>query len=540
MNSIWKSVYPHIGEAVFNLDSVDLLLRQVTGAIAVAYGTTCWVWAGLERGAEPRIYRASADPGADPSVEVNSAPQVPSWLLEQSAHPQMGQLDPGDLIAPVVHRTLEGNLARGGAVSALQLVIQLKRPKIPGLPDRTPDTETKAENSDPLFSKVIRGWRKDEMEAIEIISSQLGLAYSALFWRQWLEQSRHQAALVGRIAHLLNSSLNPDEIVERIVAELGQGLGGDRCILVNLRDDPVAVMAVWDHPDRSLTPLERRQLDQSPWQVVVESFLEEGASYLRIARSESELEPFHPCLQELGASSALLIPLFVQAEFLGAVCLLSYEQEQHYSLDELQTVRQVADHAAIALTNAQNYQSLWNRKEALQLQNRTLQQEIGRDELTHLMNRRALERQLEHLSSLTRWNSQQQPFSIILCDIDYFKLVNDTYGHLVGDEVLQRLAHRLKQQLRRETPAYRYGGEEFVVILPDTDLDKAVSVAERLRYSIRSTPIRTASGTVEITASFGVAQQDLRHDSSAWEVFDRSDKALYEAKRQGRDCVKVL
>jgi diguanylate cyclase (GGDEF)-like protein len=173
------------------------------------------------------------------------------------------------------------------------------------------------------------------------------------------------------------------------------------------------------------------------------------------------------------------------------------------------------------------------------LQNRTLQQEIGRDELTHLMNRRALERQLEHLSSLTRWNSQQ-PFSIILCDIDYFKLVNDTYGHLVGDEVLQRLAHRFTQQLRRETPAYRYGGEEFVVILPDTDLDKAVSVAERLRYSIRSTPIKTASGTVEITASFGVAQQDLRQDSSAWEVFDRSDKALYEAKRQGRDYVKVL
>ncbi len=539
MNSIWKSVYPYIGEAVFNLDSVDLLLRQVTEAIAIAYGTTCWIWAGLERGAVPRTYRASADQGAVPSVEVNVMSQLPSWLLEQSAQPQMGQLDTGDLIAPVVHRTLEGNLARGGSVNALQLVIQLKRSEVLNFSDRTSDTEAMADDSDLLYSRLIRGWQKDELEAIEIISSQLGLAYSALFWRQWLEQSRHQAALVGRIAHLLNSSLNPDEIVERIVAELGQGFGCDRCILVNLRDDPAAVMAVWDYPDRSLLPLERRQLERSTWQVVIESFLEEGASYLRIAHSEPELEPFHSCLQELGAASALLIPLFVQAEFLGAVCLLSYEIEQHYSLDELQTVRQVADHAAIALTNAQNYQSLWNRKEALQLQNRTLQQEIGRDELTHLMNRRALERQLAHLSSLTRWNSQQ-PFSIILCDIDYFKLVNDTYGHLVGDEVLQRLAHRLTQQLRRETPAYRYGGEEFVVILPDTDLDKAVSVAERLRYSIRSTPIKTASGAVEITASFGVAQQDLRQDSSAWEVFDRSDKALYEAKRQGRDCVKVL
>ena len=233
------------------------------------------------------------------------------------------------------------------------------------------------------------------------------------------------------------------------------------------------------------------------------------------------------------------MPVFVQGEFFGAVLLFSYQKERIYELDELQTIRQVADQAAVALTNAQHYQSLWFKQETLRLQNNSLQLEVIHDELTQLLNRRSLERELVQLSAPAQWNLQP-PFSVIVCDIDYFKLINDSYGHLVGDEVLYSLAQRLQKQLRFGTSAYRYGGEEFVILLMDVTLDRAFEVAERLRLAIRSTTFETTVGPLEITASFGVAQQDPTNDQDAWGTVQRADQALYEAKRQGRDRAIVL
>jgi diguanylate cyclase (GGDEF)-like protein len=244
-------------------------------------------------------------------------------------------------------------------------------------------------------------------------------------------------------------------------------------------------------------------------------------------------------LRDIRATSVLLIPLFTQSEFFGAVALLEYQQTRTYQIDELQTIRQVADQAAIALTNAQHYQSLWFKQEALRMQNTSLQQEVIRDELTQLLNRRSLERELAQLSARTVW-TVQPPFSLIVGDIDYFKLVNDTYGHPVGDEVLHAVADRLQKQLRRKTHAYRYGGEEFVIILTETPLEKALDVAERLRQAVRSPAIPTTVGALEVTISFGVAQQNPLSDQNAWDILQRADRALYSAKRQGRDRVEAL
>ncbi len=558
MKSTWKRIYPWIKTAVLNLDTIDSLLQQVVDQISYVYGAECLLWAGLELdGTEGlRVYATagaaqtyqsslglvplstsveSLAQTAPRSVEVFYPRSLPVWLLDQRQAPQMMQLETGDLVVPI--------MSRGGspdepmpatwfsASSPLQFLLQLSRFQTDLLPSE-PD-EPSPETSDSL---LIQGWDSQELESLEVMGSQLGLAYSALYWRQRLEQSRQQAALVGRISHLLNSTLNPDEIVGRIVAELGYGLQCDRSILVDLRFNPVNILAVWDQPDRQLTPLEEHQIDRQYWQNVIEMFMQGGASYLQLSQSLPDPEPLQHWLDATGVQSVLLVPLFIQEEFFGAVALMSYRQERTYLIDELQTVRRVADQAAIALTNAQNYQSLWHKKEFLRQQNNTLQQEVMRDELTHLMNRRSLERELEHLSTGTVWTIQP-PFSIIACDIDYFKQVNDVYGHLIGDEVLQELAQRIQGQLRRGTPAYRYGGEEFVIILTDTPLEQAADVAERLRRTIRTVPIKTRVGIVDITASFGIAQQDPNRDRTAWEVLHRADQALYEAKRQGRDRV---
>jgi diguanylate cyclase (GGDEF)-like protein len=264
-------------------------------------------------------------------------------------------------------------------------------------------------------------------------------------------------------------------------------------------------------------------------------FIQGGASYLQIGLQEPTLDPLQVWLQDIGAQSVLVVPLFTHGEFFGGIALLSYQYQRSYLIDELQTVRQVADQTALALTNAQHYQRLWQKQESLRMQS-TAQQANLRDDLTQLLNRRSLERELEQLSLSAIW-TVNPPFCVIVCDIDYFKLVNDAHGHRAGDEVLQAVAKRLQGQLRRGTSAYRYGGEEFVVILTDTPIHLALDVTKRLWRAVRSTPILTQAGSLDVTASFGIAQCDLTTDHTAWDVLQHADKALYEAKRLGRDQV---
>jgi diguanylate cyclase (GGDEF)-like protein len=577
MKSRWKHIYPWIKTAVLNLDSVENLLGQAVEKIATVYEAECLLWTGMEwgvadalrvYGTPKAVHQCANDLDIDLGIDLGSicapiastpdesregdASQVirpfyprslPLWLQEQQQSPQLLQLETGDLVVPVTSRGTFPEAAKETPLVAnpLQFVLQLSRPFKEGRtngPSSDANMATAA-TADGLSWSTIQGWSVEELESIDVICSQIGLAYSALYWRQRLEQSRQQSALLGRISRLLNSTLNSDEIIDRIVAELGYELQCDRSILVYLRNQPVSILATWDHPERDLKPLSNEYLNREDWQNAIDLFMEGGASYLKIGVNEPDHDPLQRWLRTIDVQSVLLVPLFIQEEFFGAVALLSYHYHRHYLLDELQMVRQVADQAAIALTNAQHYQRLWLKKEDLQQQNSTLQQAAARDELTQLLNRRSLERELEQLSTRTVWTAQAT-FSIIVCDIDYFKQVNDVYGHLIGDEVLHALAQRLQSQLRRGTPAYRYGGEEFVIVLAETPLNQAADVCERLRQTIRSAPVPTKAGPIVATASFGVAQQNVLGDQSAWEVLNRADRALYEAKRLGRDRVCAL
>lgn len=159
------------------------------------------------------------------------------------------------------------------------------------------------------------------------------------------------------------------------------------------------------------------------------------------------------------------------------------------------------------------------------------------DGLTGLNNRRYLD---QHLSTLVeRAKSRGRELSIMITDIDRFKLVNDTYGHAVGDDVLREFSKRLRANIRGIDLACRYGGEEFVVVMPDTSATVAAEVAERLRESIDAMQFTVAAGKqqLSITTSVGVASlSDRKADNSAT-LMEKADKALYEAKNNGRNRV---
>jgi diguanylate cyclase (GGDEF)-like protein len=126
--------------------------------------------------------------------------------------------------------------------------------------------------------------------------------------------------------------------------------------------------------------------------------------------------------------------------------------------------------------------------------------------------------------------------SVVMLDIDHFKHVNDSWGHAIGDEVLRRVVHAINLGLRDIDILGRLGGEEFAVLLPETALDQAVAVAERLRQAIAEIQVPVGDGVTTVTASMGVAER-CRDDGNVDHLLGRADRALYTAKQAGRDRV---
>ena len=158
------------------------------------------------------------------------------------------------------------------------------------------------------------------------------------------------------------------------------------------------------------------------------------------------------------------------------------------------------------------------------------------DQLTSLYNRRYME---THLGALVRRaKSQGKPLSILMMDIDHFKAVNDTHGHAVGDEVLIEFSSRLKRNVRGLDLACRFGGEEFVVVMPETDGAFAYMVAERLRQDVADITFETDAGPLDITLSIGIACLEGDEETGE-EILKRADHALYKAKGEGRNRVET-
>ncbi len=170
---------------------------------------------------------------------------------------------------------------------------------------------------------------------------------------------------------------------------------------------------------------------------------------------------------------------------------------------------------------------------ALQEMNRKLDQAARSDPLTGLANRRAMMEWLEREAVRSQRNKRN--FSVTLCDIDFFKKFNDTWGHDCGDFVLQEIAESLKNSLRAQDIVARWGGEEFLMLLPETTLNGAVVLAEKIRRTIEHSIFPFQGMDLTVTMSFGVAEYERSRTID--ECIKQADEALYKAKEKGRNCV---
>lgn len=162
-----------------------------------------------------------------------------------------------------------------------------------------------------------------------------------------------------------------------------------------------------------------------------------------------------------------------------------------------------------------------------------LMRKVNTDDLTRLPTREVITRQISN--ELTRLDRREGSVFLIMADLDFFKKVNDQYGHLTGDEVLKGVASRIRKSLRGTDKVGRYGGEEFIILLIDKTQMQAEKIAERIRLHVASSPLKTHNSQIDITLSQGLAQAVA--DDSVESLIERADQALYEAKDKGRNCV---
>jgi len=209
-------------------------------------------------------------------------------------------------------------------------------------------------------------------------------------------------------------------------------------------------------------------------------------------------------------------PLTVGGERLGRLVLIG-----SFDAEDLMTAASLASHAAVALENARLHAIV--ERQALV------------DGLTGIANRRGCEDALAH--EIARSDRMVAPFTLVVADLDDFKQINDRYGHEAGDDVLREFASVLRRTLRESDLAGRWGGEEFVLLLPGTDEQGGTQLAERVRSTLRERSFHGRDGaSFGVTCSFGVAQH--RPGEGERQLFSQADRALYEAKKQGKDRVE--
>lgn len=231
------------------------------------------------------------------------------------------------------------------------------------------------------------------------------------------------------------------------------------------------------------------------------------------------------------------------------------DQQDHYTYVVIMTVRdRIADLVEAMDAGADDFISkpynpielrvrVQAAKRILDLQRQIIaareefRRQAQRDPMTGVLNHQAI---LDALDiEMDRSGRSEQFVSCILADLDHFKSVNDTYGHQAGDKVLVNLAQCLKHTVRKYDVVGRYGGEEFMIVLPGSPAAAAFDIAERVREQIASASVESATGLVQVTISMGVASTEQFADFGSEDLIAEADKALYAAKHQGRNRVVV-
>jgi diguanylate cyclase (GGDEF)-like protein/PAS domain S-box-containing protein len=344
--------------------------------------------------------------------------------------------------------------------------------------------------------------------------------------------------LMSEITQQIRRSLNLNEVLYTAVTEVRNFLQADRAIVFRFQhnDDSEnknlksGTITVESKSENCQTILGLKIPNTS----LIEDY---SCSYKKnhIRKIDNlDIDSCHCChqvlLQNWQVKSSLEVPIRQGKKLWGVLMVHNCQAARKWQSIEVDLMKQLANQLSIAIQQAELYQRL-------QAANQELARLASSDSLTQLANRRRFDEYLA--KEWRRLEREKTPLSLILCDVDYFKNYNDTYGHQAGDYCLQEVATALRQAVRRPADLVaRYGGEEFAIILPYTPIDGAYYVAETIRKNILGLKILHEGSPISqyVTISLGITSTIPNHQSWPAKLIEAADKALYQAKQAGRNC----
>jgi diguanylate cyclase (GGDEF)-like protein/PAS domain S-box-containing protein len=360
-------------------------------------------------------------------------------------------------------------------------------------------------------------FQAEEVSICEQAANLIALAFEKFRAVELAQQRADTSETLRKAGAAITETLETNKTVARILDQLKQVVPYDTASVQLLDDNELEIIGGSGFADLDAVIGVRFPVPaNNPNTVVIQT----GKPYLlpevSDVYSEFRKEPHNHIHSWLG------VPLIFQERVIGLLAIDSVTPN-HFNHENVSLAATFADQVAVALENARIYERVQNQAIT--------------DPLTGVYNRRGLLKMAKE--DFTKSLLSGRPFSGIMIDLDYFKHINDTYGHSVGDQILREFARRCKSCIRELDYVGRYGGEEFVVILPETSINTAIAVAERLRTVISSKPMIAGDGLeINITASLGLAQRD-KHTHNLETLIQRADQAMYVSKHKGRNCVSI-
>jgi diguanylate cyclase (GGDEF)-like protein len=365
-----------------------------------------------------------------------------------------------------------------------------------------------------------------ESDTVIITSEEknTGILYRRLLNK--LEEQVHRAELLSDLIRLFSSSLQTDDLLDRVVSKSTDVLGDISFIVLSGENGQIRLESAFSKDHDRLVKMLITTVNFGG-QVLNGNLLSEVLtrrqplviSNLQQANISGEMRVF---VDKYSVASLLAVPIQTKEVVLGAFISLATDTKA-FSNDDVATASALADFTAIALENAGLFAEL--------------QRSAITDSLTGVYNTRFFHEVLGRETA--RADRYTTPLSLLMIDIDTFKVINDSFGHVVGNKVLTQISNSLKQTVRNTDFVFRCGGDEFGVVLPGTNLEGAMRVAEKILQKVESADILKALGySGPVTVSIGISEY---HRGSHFETLvAEADQALYASKRSSKNCARAF
>jgi len=328
-----------------------------------------------------------------------------------------------------------------------------------------------------------------------------------------LQNRSRELRILNTIGREITSSLDPEVVFAKVSANLQRILDAPYLFLSLYTRGPHETYIEYVARDGQVQPRPERTLGHGFTTWIVEARRPLLVADMNVDRDSL---PCAPVLLDPSIRSILAAPLIVNSVAIGVLCVQS-PRAGAYSVDQASVFTTITQQAAIAIENARNFEL------------------ATVDQLTRLFLRDYFFRKLSE--EQVRSRRYGSIFAVLMLDLDAFKEINDKMGHLAGDRFLQRVGEVIRETMRAPDVPCRYGGEEFCILLPETDLEGARTIAERIRKRVANLEVRVGDGVIRTTISVGIACYPADYPGTNQGLLEKADQALYAAKQAGRDRV---